>query len=263
MNNNQYEDNQIIDNANAFSVRANFQSLDNLEHQDLEEILERLYEQKEQLVMLPNHENLIKSIDRDIARLRELLPEAKVASAEEPRPNQNNLPPNPPPRPEPPRPIPPNPPRPEPPRPNPPIPPRPEPPRPTPPPPPRPPRPNFSFLERTLLWRLLYGNRRRNRNNLRSVDSERVSGSTNTQSHLQYEPWEHSHHHGCEPFPPYPPKHDFDRCHPIDKCITGEMDILRLLLLYMSLRPRCRYMRVLSDISVNHLSILGELLDTK
>lgn len=254
-----YQDNQIIDNANAFSVRANFQSLDNLEHQDLEEILERLYEQKEQLVQLPNHENLIKSIDSDIARLRELLPEAKVASAEDPRPNQNNLPPNPPPRPNPPRP-------------NPPIPPRPEPPRPTPPPPPpppRPPRPNFSFLERTLLWRLLYGNRRRNRNNLRSVDSEGIDKHTNTQSHLQCEPWEHSHHHGCEPHP-YPP-HDncqppylpHDRCRPIDKCITGEMDILRLLLLYMSLRPRCRYMRVLSDISVNHLSILGELIDTK
>ncbi len=70
----------------------------------------------------------------------------------------------------------------------------------------------------------------------------------------------------CEPprppFPePFPPRPEHKGCDPHKKMVTKELDIIRLLLLYMALRPNCPYTYRLCTIAQEHLEILGEMLE--
>lgn len=71
----------------------------------------------------------------------------------------------------------------------------------------------------------------------------------------------------CEPFPcpppkPFPPspRPPQGGCDPHKKMVTNELDIIRLLLLYMALRPNCPYTYRLCTIAQEHLEILGEMV---
>lgn len=59
-----------------------------------------------------------------------------------------------------------------------------------------------------------------------------------------------------KPFPPEPP-----RCKPHEKCVTNQMEILRLMLLFMALRPTCRYLPRICRVANTQLDILGEILE--
>lgn len=59
-----------------------------------------------------------------------------------------------------------------------------------------------------------------------------------------------------KPFSPAQP-----RCKPHEKCITNQMEILRLMLLFMALRPTCRYLPRICRVANTQLDILGEILD--
>lgn len=65
------------------------------------------------------------------------------------------------------------------------------------------------------------------------------------------------------PRPPFPPKPlpSQNECDPHKKIVTKELDIIRLLLLYMALRPNCPYTYRLCTVAQNHLEILGEILE--
>lgn len=65
------------------------------------------------------------------------------------------------------------------------------------------------------------------------------------------------------PKPPFPPspKPPQSGCDPHKKMVTKELDIIRLLLLYMALRPNCPYTYRLCTIAQDHLEILGEMLE--
>lgn len=63
-----------------------------------------------------------------------------------------------------------------------------------------------------------------------------------------------------EPRPPFPPHHEPPECNPHKKLVTKELDIIRLILLYMALRPNCPYTYRLCTIAQDHLEILGEIL---
>jgi len=49
-------------------------------------------------------------------------------------------------------------------------------------------------------------------------------------------------------------------CQANKKIVTNQLDILRLLLLYISLRPHCRFIRSLSNITFEQMEILTELI---
>lgn len=67
------------------------------------------------------------------------------------------------------------------------------------------------------------------------------------------------------PFPPspMPPHYEPNDCDPHKKMITKELDIIRLILLYMALRPNCPYTYRLCNIAQDHLEILGEMVTTE
>lgn len=63
------------------------------------------------------------------------------------------------------------------------------------------------------------------------------------------------------PFPPIPPKPFPTPCDPHKKLITNELDIIRLLLLYMALKPHCPYTHRICTLAQEHLEVLGELVE--
>ncbi len=74
----------------------------------------------------------------------------------------------------------------------------------------------------------------------------------------------------CEPFPcpppkPFPPspRPPQGGCDPHKKLITNELDIIRLLLLYMALRPNCPHTYRICTLAQEHLEALGELVTTE
>lgn len=63
---------------------------------------------------------------------------------------------------------------------------------------------------------------------------------------------------------PFAPPHDSpfedERCDPREKCITNQLDILRMMLLFMALRPNCRYLPRICRIASTQLDILSEMM---
>lgn len=60
-----------------------------------------------------------------------------------------------------------------------------------------------------------------------------------------------------------PPMHEWaydSHCDPREKCVTNQLDILRLMLLFMTLRPTCRYLPRMCRIATTQLDILGEMM---
>lgn len=60
--------------------------------------------------------------------------------------------------------------------------------------------------------------------------------------------------------PPYPPHPHEPRCDPREKCVTNQLNILRLMLLFMTLRPNCRYLPRFCRIASTQLDILSEMV---
>lgn len=118
-----------------------------------------------------------------------------------------------------------------------------------------------------------------------------LQNRSNTYSNLAYEAQTHSNalqHTNNFPYPPIhnnlpcdrpcnpqypnarphdpqgiPPMHEWaynSHCDPREKCVTNQLDILRLMLLFMTLRPTCRYMPRMCRVATTQLDILGEMM---
>lgn len=70
----------------------------------------------------------------------------------------------------------------------------------------------------------------------------------------------HSTNHRDFGRPPYPPHPHEPQCDPREKCVTNQLDILRLMLLFMTLRPNCRYLPRFCRIASTQLDILSEMV---
>lgn len=60
--------------------------------------------------------------------------------------------------------------------------------------------------------------------------------------------------------PPHFPPFENEMCDPREKCVTNQLDILRMMLLFMTLRPNCRYMPRICRIASTQLDILSEMV---
>ena len=67
--------------------------------------------------------------------------------------------------------------------------------------------------------------------------------------------WDHHNtHHG------YPPHHIRPDCNPHDKMVTGQIDLLRLLVLFISLHPHCGFNTKICNIATEQFDVLLSII---
>lgn len=102
------------------------------------------------------------------------------------------------------------------------------------------------------------------------IDKSPYSFSPLKSYHPQNRPMPHNpqHHRLQQPYPqpprppqPYPQPHDkYDECDFSLVCKNNQIDIIRLFLLYMMLRPTCKYLPTITTIANDQFDILLQLL---